>query len=288
MNELPQQLVNTISVASAYTLVAVGLTIVFGMSQIINLAYGDFFTVGGYIVFIVAAGGGIAFIWGFAAAVIGVAILCFLLERILFRWTLVRPVNGFLVSLGLVQVIESGLSYHYTTNPVLVKPISNTVWHLHGTFISVDQVIVIIGTAIILVLTVWYFDHTRRGVAIRAASIDSEAAALMGAPVSKLISGTFALGGALAGAGGAFVASLQPLTPQLGGELILKGFAIALVGGLGNIRGAFPGACLFAVMETIFITSGLSAWLDPLEFGVIVLILLVRPNGLLRGIAHSL
>ncbi len=70
--------------------------------------------------------------------------------------------------------------------------------------------------------------------------------------------------------------------------MILKGFAIALVGGLGNIRGAFLGAGLFAVMETIFITSGLSAWLDPLEFGVIVLILLVRPNGLLRGIAHSL
>ena len=288
MNELPQQLVNTVSVASAYTLVAVGLTIVFGMSQVINLAYGDFLTLGGYVVFIVAAGGGIAFVWGFAAAVIGIAVLCFILERVLFRWTLVRPVNGFLVSLGLVQVIESGLSYHYTTNPVLVKPISTKVWHVSGTFVSVDQVIVIIGTAVILALTIFYFDHTRRGVAIRAASIDSEAAALMGAPVSKLISGTFAIGGALAGAGGAFVSALQPLTPQLGGELILKGFAIALVGGLGNIRGAFLGAGLFAVMETVFITSGLSAWLDPLEFGVIVLILLIRPNGLLRGIAHTL
>lgn len=288
MTELVQQLLNTLSVASAYTLVAVGLTIVFGLSQIVNFAYGDFLTVGGYIVFAVASAGGIAFVYGFGLAMVGVALLCLLLERIVFRWTLTRPINGFLVSLGLVQVIQSALSWKYTDNPVRVKPASVKVWKIGSVYVSASQAIVFFGTVVLLVALVAYFDHTRHGTAIRAAAADNEAAALMGAPVSRLISSTFALGGMLAGAGGAFIALLQPLTPTSGAVLILKGFAIALVGGLGNIKGAFVGAAFLAVVETTFVTAGMSTWLDPIEFGLIILVLLARPQGLLRGMAHAL
>lgn len=288
MTELVQQLLNTLSVASAYTLVAVGLTIVFGLSQIVNFAYGDFLTVGGYIVFAVASAGGIAFVYGFGLAMVGVALLCLLLERVVFRWTLTRPINGFLVSLGLVQVIQSALSWKYTDNPVRVKPASVKVWKIGSVYVSASQAIVFFGTVVLLVALVAYFDHTRHGTAIRAAAADNEAAALMGAPVSRLISSTFALGGMLAGAGGAFIALLQPLTPTSGAVLILKGFAIALVGGLGNIKGAFVGAAFLAVVETTFVTAGMSTWLDPIEFGLIILVLLARPQGLLRGMAHAL
>lgn len=288
MTEIVQQLINTLSVASAYTLVAVGLTVVFGLSQIVNFAYGDLLTVGAYIVFATAAAGGIAFVWGFGFAMVGVAVICLLLERLVFRWTLIRPINGFLVSLGLVQVIQSVLSYKYTDNPVTVRPASAKVWKVGSVYLSAAQLIVILGTLVLLVALMWYFDHTRTGVAIRAASADNEAAALMGAPVSRLISGTFVLGGLLAGAGGAFIALLRPLTPTTGAELILKGFAIALVGGLGNIRGAFVGAAFLAVVETVLVTVGLTTWLDPLEFSLIILVLLIRPQGLLRGIAHAI
>jgi branched-chain amino acid transport system permease protein len=288
MTELVQQLVNAVSLASAYTLVAVGLTIVFGLSQIVNFAYGDFLTVGGYITYVVAAAGGIAFIYGFGAAMVGVAVLCLLLERIVFRWTLTRPINGFLVSLGLVQVIESALSWKYTDNPVTLKPASAKVWKLGSVYLSAAQLIVILGTVVLIFAMTWYFDHTRRGTAIRAASADSEAAALMGAPVTRLISTTFMLCGVLAGAGGAFIALLQPLTPTTGAELIIKGFAIALVGGLGSIRGALVGAVFLAAVETVVATLGWSTWLDPIEFGIIIVVLLLRPQGLLRGVAHAL
>lgn len=288
MSTFIQQLINSVSVASTYTLVAVGLTIVFGLSQIVNFAYGDLLTVGAYVLFAVAPAGGIAFVYGFGAAMVSLAVLFLLLERLLFRWTLTRPINGFLISLGLVQIIESALTWKYTSNPVTVKPPSATVWRIGSVYISVSQVIVMIGSAVLMIALAWYFDNTRRGTAIRAASADSEAAALMGAPVTRLISGTFVLGGILAGAGGAFIALLQPLTPTTGAEFILKGFAIALVGGLGNIRGAFVAAALFAIMETILVSVGLSAWLDALEFGIIILILLFRPQGILRGMAHEL
>jgi branched-chain amino acid transport system permease protein len=288
VTELLQQLINTLTVASAYTLVAVGLTVVFGLSQIVNFAYGDFLTVGGYIVFAVAASGGIAFVYGFGLALVAVAVVCLLLERILFRWTLPRPINGFLVSLGLVQVIESILTWKYTDNPVTAKPASSAVWKFGGVYVSAAQTIVFFGTVVLLVAVVLYFDHTRHGTAIRAAAADNEAAALMGAPVSRLISGTFALGGLLAGAGGAFIALLQPLTPTTGALLVVKGFAIALVGGLGNVKGAFVGAAFLAVIETTFVTIGMSSWLEPIEFGLIILVLLVRPEGLLRGMAHTL
>jgi branched-chain amino acid transport system permease protein len=269
-------------------LVAVGFTIVFGLSRIVNIAYGDFLTLGAYIVFIVAPGGAIAFVWGFGAAAVGVGVLTLLLERLLFRWTLPRPVNGFLISLGLVQIIENGLAYKYTANPVTVQPAINRLWVLGGVDIPADQVIVIGGTLLIVILLVMYLDHTRQGLAIRAVSTDREAAALMGAPVTRLVAGVFALGGVLAGAGGAFVALLEPASPTLGAELVLKGFVVALVGGLGNVKGAFVGAVLLAVTETILVTVGLTAWLDPLEFGAVILLLLFKPMGLLGGVAHSM
>jgi branched-chain amino acid transport system permease protein len=288
MTNLLQQLFNTLSLASIYVLVAVGLTIIFGLSQIVNFAYGDLMTVGAYAVFVVAPSGAIAFLWGFwfAAAFVGLA--CFLLERLLFQWTLIRPVNGFLISLGLVQIIENAIAAKYTANPVAVQSATNTVWSVDGVDISADRVIIILGTVAILAVLMFYLGHTREGLAIRAVSSDREAAALMGAPVKKLVTRVFTIGGVIAGMGGAFISLINPITPFIGAELILKGFVVALVGGLGSVRGALIGAAVLAAAETAFVMINLSSWLDPLEFGLAILLLLLRPQGLVRGVAHSL
>jgi len=285
---LGQQIFNALSSASVYALVAVGLSIVFGLSRIVNIAYGDFLTLGAYIVFIVAPGGAIAFVWGFGAAAVGIGVLSVILERILFRRTLARPVNGFLISLGLVQIIENGLAWKYTENAVTVAPANAAVWNVGGVDISADRVIIIAGTVVILVALIWFLDRTRMGLWIRAVATDREAAALMGVPVTRVIAGVFALGGVLAGAGGAFVALLEPPNPLLGAELILKGFVVALVGGLGSVRGAIVGALALAVMETVLITAGLAAWLDAIEFAAVIALLLFRPQGLIGGVEHSI
>jgi branched-chain amino acid transport system permease protein len=288
VNTLLQQGFNVLSSASVYALVAIGLSVIFGLSGIINIAYGDFMTLGAYVVFVVAPGGAIAFIWGFVASAVAVAVLSIVLERALFRWTLRRPVNGFLVSLGLSQIIENGVAYHWGQDSVTVAPADAANWTVGGVIMSADRVIIIVGTVVLVVALILFLDRTQTGTAIRAIAADREAAALMGIPVTRLVTGVFALGGLIAGLGGGFVALLQPPYPLLGAELVLKGFVVALVGGLGSVRGAVIGAVLLALIETGLVTAGLSGWTDVIEFGAVILLLVIRPQGLARGLAHSM
>lgn len=288
MSELLQQCFNVLSSASVYALVAIGLSVIFGLSGIINIAYGDFMTLGAYVVFVVAPGGAIAFIWGFGAAALTIGVLSIVLERVLFRWTLIRPVNGFLVSLGLSQIIENGVAYHWGQNSVTVAPADAANWTVGSVIMSADRVIIIAGTIVLVVTLILFLDRTRTGTAIRAVAADREAAALMGIPVTRLVTGVFALGGVIAGIGGGFVALLEPPYPLLGAELVLKGFVVALVGGLGSVRGAVIGAILLALIETVLVTVGLAGWTDAIEFGAVILLLIIRPQGLVRGLAHSM
>jgi branched-chain amino acid transport system permease protein len=288
VNEWLQQGFNVLSSASVYALVAIGLSVVFGLSGIINIAYGDFMTLGAYVVFVVAPGGAIAFIWGFGAAALTIGVISIVLERVLFRWTLIRPVNGFLVSLGLSQIIENGVAYHWGQNSVTVAPADAANWTVGPVIMSADRVIIIAGTIVLVVALILFLDRTRTGTAIRAIAADREAAALMGIPVTRLVTAVFALGGVIAGIGGGFVALLEPPYPLLGAELVLKGFVVALVGGLGSVRGAVIGAVLLALIETVLVTVGLAGWTDAIEFGAVILLLIIRPQGLVRGLAHSM
>jgi branched-chain amino acid transport system permease protein len=215
-------------------------------------------------------------------------VLSIVLERALFRWTLRRPVNGFLVSLGLSQIIENGVAYHWGQDSVTVAPADAANWTVGGVIMSADRVIIIVGTVVLVVALILFLDRTQTGTAIRAIAADREAAALMGIPVTRLVTGVFALGGLIAGLGGGFVALLQPPYPLLGAELVLKGFVVALVGGLGSVRGAVIGAVLLALIETGLVTAGLSGWTDVIEFGAVILLLVIRPQGLARGLAHSM
>jgi branched-chain amino acid transport system permease protein len=279
-----QQVFNTLSLASVYALLAVGVTLVFGLTRIVNFAHGDLLTIGSYVLFVVAPAGAVWFLAGFAAAMVAVAVFAVLLERLLFRHTLVAPIRGFLVSLGLIQIIESGLSYFFTASPRTVQPFIDRVWTVAGVDMAADRVVVIGGTIAVFLALTYYLERTRAGLMIRAVAIDSETAGLMGAPVRKVIVGVFALGGMLAGAGGAFGALLAPVTPFLGYGLILKGFAVALIGGLGNVRGAMLGALLLATLETGVVIAGLSVWVSFFGFALMIVLLMFRPRGLLRGV----
>jgi len=124
---------------------------------------------------------------------------------------------------------------------------------------------------------------TRTGIALRAVAVDPEVAAWMGVPVHRMISVTFAVGGALAGLAGALFATLFPIDPFFGSSLVIKGFAVALLGGLGNVGGAVLAALILAMAETFVSGYLFPQWTTAFAFGLIVLILLVRPSGLFRG-----
>src|SRR3569833_2301640 len=284
VEQVAQQLFNAVSSASVFALLAVGVTLVFGLTRIVNFAHGNFLTVGSYMLLLAAPGGAFMFLVGLPVAIVAVAVLAVVLDRLLFRHLLVQPIRGILVSLGLIQLIESSLAIIFTASPHTVQAAVPAVLDVGGVRMPVDRLIVIGGTLVIFLALYIYLERTRIGLMIRAVAVDSETAGLMGAPVTAAIAGVFALGGALAGAGGAFAALLSPITPFLGFGLILKGFAVALIGGLGNVRGALLGALILAAVETTVIALGFGTWVSVLEFAVMILLLVLRPQGLLRGV----
>ena len=180
--------------------------------------------------------------WSFpsalAAAVIAVALLGFLLERGLFRFTLDRPTNGFIVSLGLVVLLQHVVIFFFNGNQKSIPRPLDRARQFGSVRIAVTRAMVIGVTAAVVASTYMVVIRSRYGRALRASVEDRDTAMLMGTPVRRYIAGVFVLGSALAGLGGALLIGLFPVMPLTGGTIVMKGFAVVLIGGVGNVGGA--------------------------------------------------
>ena len=145
------------------------------------------------------------------------------------------------------------------------------------------RALVIGVTALVVALTYAAITRSRYGRALRASVEDRDTAMLMGIPVRRYVTGVFVFGSALAGLGGALLIGLFPITPFTGGTIVMKGFAVALIGGLGNVTGAVVAGVILGLVEGFSAGYGFSQWTDAYSFGLMVLVLLVRPNGLFGG-----
>jgi branched-chain amino acid transport system permease protein len=279
---LIQQILNGLSIASVITLIAVGVTLIFGLTGIINFAHGEFLMVGSIVTWLAVSAG-----WGFplalVAAVAAVALLGFALERGLFRFTLDRPTNGFIVSLGLIVVLQHIVILFWNANQKSIpRPLSG-IWDVGGVRIASVRVMVILITLAVVALTFVAITRSRYGRALRASVEDRDTAALMGIPVRRYITGVFVFGSALAGLGGGLLIALFPITPFTGGTIVMKGFAVALIGGLGNLTGAVVAGLILGIVEGLSAGYGFSEWTDAYSFGLMILVLLFRPHGLFGG-----
>ncbi len=287
MDLVIQQGINGLIYAAIYALVAVGITLVFGLTRLVNFAHGDIMTLAAYAGFVVDRSGGAWYSLAIVVAVIMGGLVCGLLERGLFRFTINRPINGFLISLGLVAIIENGLGAHYTFNPVTAQPGLSQNWAIGGVYIS-GQDAILVGASIIAFIFLYLFlGRTRVGTAIRAAGMDRETVTIMGVSPARLIFIAFVISGLLAGLAGGLVAGLYSLTPTIGYTYVLVAFAVAIVGGLGDVRGAVVAAGLAGAVATIMGALSLGAWIDAATFGVMLVVLLIRPKGLFRGAEHT-
>lgn len=282
MDILFQQILNGLSIASVITLIAVGVTLIFGLTGIINFAHGEFLMVGSIVTWL-AVQAGLGFFIALMLAVIAVGAMGFVLERGLFRFTLTRPTNGFIVSLGLIVVLQHIVILFYDPNQKSIpRPLSG-IWNVAGVRIASVRVMVILVTIAVVALTFAMVTRSRYGRALRAAVDDRDTAALMGIPVRRYITGVFVLGSALAGLGGALLIALFPITPFTGGTMVMKGFAVALIGGLGNLTGAVVAGLILGIVEGFSAGYGFSEWTDAYSFALMILVLLFRPNGLFGG-----
>jgi len=279
---LIQQILNGLSIASVITLIAVGVTLIFGLTGIINFAHGEFLMVGSIVTWL-AVRGELGFPLALMIAVLAVGLMGFVLERGLFRFTLTRPTNGFIVSLGLIVVLQHIVIFFYDPNQKSIPRPLPGIWDVGGVRIASVRVMVILVTIAVVALTFAMVTRSRYGRALRAAVDDRDTAALMGIPVRRYITGVFVLGSALAGLGGALLIALFPITPFTGGTMVMKGFAVALIGGLGNLTGAVVAGLILGIVEGFSAGYGFSAWTDAYSFALMILVLLFKPNGLFGG-----
>ena len=293
MEEFFQQLTNGLAVGSIYALIALGYTMVYGVLKLINFAHGDLFTIGAYLGMTLLASlslhetiGPFVGLVVLALMVMGlVAILGAIVERTAYRPLRESPRLSAVVSaLGASIFLQNAVMLIYGAR-FQVYPedlIPEASVDLFGLYIPVVRIIVL-GVSLALMAALYAFiQKTRIGTAIRAAAIDQDAARLMGIDVNRVILFVFLIGPALGGAAGLMV-GLQygQINFTMGWTYGMKAFTAAILGGIGNIPGAMLGGLLLGVIEAMGSAYISIAWKDAIAFFVLILILIVRPTGLL-------
>jgi branched-chain amino acid transport system permease protein len=282
MQTLIQQLVNSLSVASVTILIGIGITLIFGLAGIVNFAHGEFLMVGGMVTwFLVNAG--VNFFVALFGAMIVVGALGFIVERGLFRFTLDRPMNGFIMSIGLSVILQHVVIRIFNEVQKTIPDPVGQVWVIGGVNIIAMRAIVVAITAIVVTVTYFGISRSRYGIALRASIADQDTAALMGIPVRKYVTGVFIYGSLLAGLGGALMIALFPITPFTGSVVIIRGFAVSLIGGLGNVGGAVVGGLLLGLVDGLSAGYGSPEWTDAYSLVLMIAVLIIRPQGLLGG-----
>lgn len=296
MTELLQQLINGLALGAIYALIALGYTMVYGVLRFINFAHSDIFMVGAFCGYYLARFVPSASVPAGVAVLLGAMAICALLgiiiEKLAYRplrgrSTLTALITAIGVSLFLQNVGQRLFGANPRSFPTLF-PLRHYQFE-GGLVISSAQLTVFVVTIVLLFALRHVVLKTRTGTAMRALSFNPTAASLVGINNDRIISFTFALGSALAAAGGILYASSYPSIDPLMGTLPgLKAFVAAVLGGIGNIAGAAFGGIVLGLVETTVVASGGSTYRDAVAFGVLILILLLRPNGLLgKGTAEK-
>lgn len=282
--DFAQQLVNGVQIGSVYALVAIGYTMVYGIAKMINFAHGDIIMVGSYVALLFFQSSGLP-VWGVIAATAAVsAVLGVTIERLAYK-----PLRGgsrmsaLITTIGVSLMLQNGFLLIFGSSP---KPFPNHFtgegFTLGGVTVSRLTAITLVVTVVLMVLLTLFVNRTRVGKAMRAVSEDQGAAQLMGINIDTSISITFAIGSALAAVAAVLYSSTYPLiNPYMGSMLGLRAFIAAVIGGIGVIPGAMIGGFIIGIAEALIKRYISSATADAIVFALLIIVLLVKPSGLL-------
>lgn len=291
MVEFIQHLINGLSYGSIYALVALGYTMVFGILQLINFAHGEVYMLGAFIGMYAAKYFGFvdnpslsALLITLVLAMAGCALVGFTIERFAYRPLRKSPrINVLITAVGVSLFLQFSGQLVFGSDPKFFPQIFQPEWDFSIGEIKINplQLIVFIISITLMLILQFIIFRTRLGRAMRAVSFNHDTASLMGIPTNKIISSTFMLGSALAGAAGIMVGMIYPkIDPLMGTMPGLKAFVAAVLGGIGNVQGAVIGAILLGISEEFVVGYLAPTYRDALAFGILILVLLVKPAGL--------
>jgi branched-chain amino acid transport system permease protein len=286
---LAPQMITGLALGVAVVLVALGLTIIFGLLDVINMAHGEFYAVGAYLALALGASG-ISF-WLLLLIVpllmipVGYAVERGLIQRVFNLPD--RHVTTLLLTFGLGLVIEEGLKIVFGSNTQRPPtPISGAI-EIMGVLLPTYRLfLILIGFAIVAAVAI-VINKTSLGAMVRAAAFDRNMAASLGVPVKKVFALTFAFGVALAGLAGVLLAPIYSVFPTMGRDFIFLAFTVVIVGGMGSIAGAVVAGLFLTQVQAISSLIVSPVWSDPILFGIMVLMLVIRPQGLFGRLGHG-
>lgn len=279
-----QQIINGLSLGAIYALIALGYTMVYGIVMLINFAHGDIMMVGAYVSFFSISIFKTNILVAMIVAMLSSALLGIVIEKVAYKplrnsTRIAALITAIGVSLFLEYITIFFLGANQRVYPSEAFHVEN--YNFMGLLVSNKDIFIIISAVILMIILQIFIKKTKTGKAMRAVSLDKDAAMLMGISVDRTISITFAIGSSLAAAAGVMVgvyySTVNPLMGIIPG---LKAFVAAVLGGIGIIPGAMVGGFLMGILETMVSGYGSSLYRDAVAFGVLILILLIKPTGL--------
>lgn len=282
MVEVLQQIINGIAIGGVYVLIALGLTTVFGILGIAHFAHGSVSMFGGYLTFFFVTGWGIPLVLAILISLLVGLVLGVLIELLAYRPVRdASHINAFIVALGLTMMVE-GINLELFGHEQVVIPTDfSRVFNIGGVTIPELRLYVILAAAFLIAAMTIFVERTKTGQAIRAVAENRDAAILMGVNVKTIPLVVFAISTALGVCAGVMVGSLFAIAPGIGEGLVVKGFAVLILGGLGSIPGAVVGGLVLGITEALAAGFISSAYKDVIAFVVMIGVLLFRPQGLI-------
>ncbi len=284
--QILQYLINGISIGSVYAIIALGYTMVYGIAKMLNFAHGDVIMVGAYISFCVTNYLGLPAIVSVLAAMVVCTLLGVIIEGLAYRPLRGTPSLAVLITaIGVSYFLQNAAQLIWSSSPKNFTSIisADSIALFDGQIVITAEVLLTVVISVLVMIGLTLFtSKTRTGKAMRAVSEDRDAAQLMGINVNRTISTTFAIGSALAAVAGVLLCSTVPtLQPTTGAMPGIRAFTAAVFGGIGSIPGAMLGGILLGIIETyskVYLSTQFS---DAIVFSVLIIILLVKPAGLL-------
>lgn len=266
---------------STYAIVAVGLTLVFGILQIPNFAHGHLYMLGAYITFFLMTLYGFGFWTALVTSMVVLGLIGMLIERVIYRPLQDRPhINSFISAVGAMIILETSVIVFWGPQGRRIPNPYPDIFELFGITMSYQRLLVIVAAFVLIFLLQIFIKKTTTGTTIEAVAQNREGAMLVGINVNRVSSLTFAISTATAAAAASLVAPIFMISPTMGALLGMKAFVIVILGGLGSIPGAILGGYILGILEAVGGGYLSAAYKDVYAFGALILILSIRPTGL--------
>lgn len=284
LSTILRQIINGLQSGSIYALVALGYSMVYGIIMLLNFAHGDIMMIGAYIAWLCMARFALNPVFAILFAILGCVLLGVSIEKIAYKPLRNSPrISLLITAIGISFLLENAAQMIFGAGAQVIPPFFTVPNASIGQVeIPGTAIVTVAVTALSMVALTLLIQKTKMGKAMRAVSEDTGAAQLMGININRTISFTFAIGSALAGIGSVLYCTAYPqATATMGSMLGLKAFVAAVLGGIGSIPGAMIGGFAIGLAEALVSAAGLSVWKDGVVFAILIVVLLVKPTGIL-------